>query len=620
MDLCLVVSGKAVVRVAEPSFAAAYDVVVVGLGTAGAEAFVQSLDRGLRTCGIEKSTGMGGQGTIGCVNFGGGLLALLKRYEEAARKGTVVYESVVVGVWKEGPRLVGVRYLRNGLLVDVAAKVVIDASGNATVPRLCGLPVRQGRPSDGVMAPCARGETWLNPSGAVHPTYRNYPDGLACSAEAYSATVTKLDAARHENWRSQSKRERMLRASLIVNAREETRAVTEEILTLKDALRERVYPNPIFYAWEPEDLPVFFGDHAFESEEVQNWKVLCGLPMFGYPSTITYGTLVAKGVDNLFVPSKHFGVAHDLGGGLRMQNEMRKTGVVAACAASLMLKRGCAAREVPYTDLKPLLERAGTLAPARKNRMNSYSGYAFEPYSPEQVVAALHQDIMRTNEWWQGKIGIASNSPAEQAAYALWTCWKCRLSGTDDERRRLADALKAELPKNPRYAGNFAVALGLMEDARCLPVLREIVARPGGEKDPVVRRAYPNRIKALLLLGRFHDAASVPLLKAIVADGAEAFTRDLAPAQAFASPTLCRFQALSYTLHALRDILRKYPDPRVAQEVKVAQTRLPSMIVSDGVDLVDRLKSVRVYSVGQHRSRGLDRPSTPTTRFPGTVL
>ena len=594
MDLCVVVSGKSEVRTLKPMFAVTYDVVVVGLGTAGAEAFAQAVNLGLRTFGIEKSTGMGGQGTIGCVNFGGGLLALLKRYEEAARKGTVAYESVVVGVWRDGRRLAGVRYLHNGRLVDVAAKIVIDASGNATVPRLCGLPVRQGRPFDGVMAPCARGETWLNSSGAVHPTYRNYPDGLACSAESYSATVTKLDAARHENWKAQSKRERMLRASLLVNAREETRAVTEEILTLKDALRERVYPNPIFYAWEPEDLPVFFGDHAFESEEVQNWKVLCGLPMFGYPSTITYGTLVAKGVDNLFVPSKHFGVAHDLGGGLRMQNEMRKTGIAAACAASIMLKRGCAARDVPYVELKPLLEKAGTLAPARKNRMNAYSGYEFGSYSPAQVVTALRQDITRTNEWWQGKIGVASNSPAEQAAYALWTCWKCRLSGTEAERRALADVLAAELPKKPRHAGNLAVALGLMEDARCLPVLREIVAQPGSEKDPVIRRAYPNRIKALLLLGRFHDAVSVPLLKTIVEDGAEAFTRDLAIAQAFASPTLCRFQALSYALCALRDILRRHPDSRVAEEVKVAQARLPSMVVSDGVDLVNRLKAVRV--------------------------
>ena len=592
MDLCVVVSGKAEVHTVEPIFAATYDVIVVGLGTAGAEAFAQAVSLGLRTFGIEKSTGMGGQGTIGCVNFGGGLLALLRRYEEAACKGTVSYESVVVGVWRDGNRLAGVRYLRNGVMTDAAAKVVIDASGNATVSRLCGLPVRQGRPFDGVMAPCSRGETWLNPSGAVHPTYRNYPDGLACSAELYSATVTKLDAARHENWKAQSKRERMLRASLLVNAREETRAVTEEILTLKDALQEHVYPNPVFYAWEPEDLPVFFGDHAFESEEVQNWKVLCGLPMFGYPSTITYGTLVAKGVDNLFVPSKHFGVAHDLGGGLRMQNEMRKTGIVAACAASLMLKRGCAAREVPYVELKPLLERAGTLTPARKSRVNVYSGYEFCSYSPAQVVAALHQDITRTNEWWQGKIGIASNSPAEQAAYALWTCWKCRLSGTEAEQRVLADALAAELPKNPRHVGNFAVALGLMEDARCLPALREIVARPGGERDPVVRRAYPNRIKALLLLGRFHDAASIPLLKAIVEDGAEVFTHDLTSAQAFANPMLCRFQALSYALCSLRDILRRQPDSRVAREIKLAQARLAPMVAGDGADLVERLKAI----------------------------
>ena len=593
MDLCLVVSGNAVVRTVAPSFAADYDVVVVGLGTAGAEAFVQAVNRGLRTCGLERSTGMGGQGTIGCVNFGGGLLSLLRRYEESARKGTVVYESVVVGVWKEGTRLAGVRYLRNGLLVDVATKVVVDASGNATVPRLCGLPVRQGRPFDGVMAPCARGETWLNPSGAVHPTYRNYPDGLACPAEAYSATVTKLDAARHENWKAQSKRERMLRASLLVNAREEARAVTEEILTLKDALRERVYPNPIFYAWEPEDLPVFFGDHAFESEATQNWKVLCGLPMFGYPSTITYGTLVAKGVDNLLVPSKHFGVAHDLGGGLRMQNEMRKTGIAAACAASIMLKRGCAARDVPYAELKPLLEKAGTLAPARKNRVNAYSGHVFEPYSPAQVVAALHQDMTRTNEWWQGRIGVPSDSPAEQAAYALWTCWKCRLSGTGAEQRRLADALEAELSKNPRHAGNFAVALGLMEDVRCLPVLREIVARPGGAMDPVVAKAFPNRIKALLLLGRLDGAACVPDLLGIVRDEARAFTADLRATGAFATPDLHRFQALSYALMALKAILVRHPDVAVVRALRTWQTQARILRAQDGTDLAPRLRAIR---------------------------
>ncbi|MGN0853193.1 MAG: FAD-dependent oxidoreductase [Kiritimatiellia bacterium] len=602
MDLHVVVSGKARVRAATPSFAMRCDVVVVGLGTAGAAAFAASVAEGLRTFGVEKCAGMGGQGTIGCICFGGGLLSRLRQYEEAARKGTVAYESVVVGVWREGTRLAGVRYLRNGVLADVAAKVVIDASGNAMVARLCGLPVRQGRSFDGVMAPCSRGETWLDPSGRIHPTYRNYPDGLAGSAAAYSATVTKLDSARHENWKVQSRRERMLRASALVNAREESRVVTEEILTLADALRERVFPDPVFYAWEPEDLPVFFGDHVFESEEIQNWKVLCGLPMFGYPSTLTYGTLVAKGVDNLLTPSKHFGVAHDLGGGLRMQGEMRKTGIVAACAAAIMARRGCAARDVPYGELKPMLERAGTLEPARKNRVNACSGHQFDPYSNEQTAAALRQDITRTHEWWQGAVGRATNSPAEQAAYALWTCWKCRLSGQPAAQRRLADVLAGGLEENPRFAGNFAVALGLLEDRRCLPVLRELVARPGGPKDPVVPRAYPNRIKALLLLGRFTDVASVPALVAIVEDGAQAFTRDLASAQAFAGPMMCRFQALATALCALRGILHAHPDATAQRRVEAAQDRLPPMPAGDGVDLRERLQAIRVGTGGDVRT------------------
>lgn len=142
----------------------------------------------------------------------------------------------------------------------------------------------------------------------------------------------------------------MLRPATMLGAREECRATTEEMVTLADAIAERPFPNPLFFACEPEDLPVFYGDHAFESEEIRNWKVHCGLPMFRFPSSVPYGTIVAKGVDNLWVPSKHFGVSHDLGGSLRMQPEMRKTGYAAACAAKIALARGLKAKDVPYAE------------------------------------------------------------------------------------------------------------------------------------------------------------------------------------------------------------------------------------------------------------------------------
>lgn len=569
----------------------AYDVVVVGLGTAGAEAFRTAISSGLRVLGVERGNGMGGQGTLGCVSFGASIPNRLRELERQCVNGEVAYESSVIGARLERGRVTRVSYVANGIVHEVSAKVVIDASGNATVARLCGLAVRKGRDFDGVMAPCARAETWMDSDGKVRPVYRNYPDDLTLSPDAYSGTVSMLARERHRFWKSKRLTERMLRPASLVGAREEQRYFTEEILTLDDALRERTYPNPIFYAWEPEDLPVFFGDHAFESEAIQDWKVLCGLPFFGYPATLVYGTLVAKDVDNLLVPSKHFGVAHDLGGGIRMQEEMRKSGVVAALAAALMLRRGCAARDVPYGELKPLLEKAGTLVPPRKAFVTSYHGYEFKPFTDAEAVVALRQDVVRTDEWWYAK---SKGDPCERAAYAYWTAWKRFLSGTPGERRRLSDLLAAELVKTPRYAGNFAVALGLMRDARALPVLRGIIRNPGGVTDPVVEKAYPNRIKAILLVGRFADRESVEALLQIVRDDARSFVAGLAKAKAFRNEEECRFQALSYALMALRAILTAHPDDKVAATVRDWQSKPLSFKLSNGVDLAPRLKAVRL--------------------------
>ena len=568
----------------------AYDVVVVGLGTAGAEAFRTAVGTGLDVLGIERGNGMGGQGTIGCVSFGALITNRMRDLERQGAKGEVAYESAVIGARLEGGRVTRLTYVTNGLVREVSAKIVIDASGNATVARLCGLKVRKGRAFDGVMAPCARAETWLDASGKVHPIYRNYPEDLSRAPAVYSGTVSMLSRERHAFWKTKRRTERMLRPAFIVGAREEERYFTEEILTLDDALRERRYPNPVFHAWEPEDLPVFHGDHAFESAATQNWKVLCGLPFFGYPATLTYGTLVAKGVDNLLVPSKHFGVSHDLGGGIRMQEEMRKAGIVAAFAAQIAIRRGCAVRDVPYAELRPPIEKAGTLRPPRKTFVTSYHGYEFKPFTDGEAVAALRQDVVRTDEWWYAK---SKGDPCERAAYAYWTAWKRALSGTSDERRRLADLFAAEMAKTPRYAGNYAVALGLMEDARALPVLRGIVSDPGGETDPVIPKAYPNRIKAILLLGRFADADSVGPLMGIVRDGARRFTESLLKAGAFRTPDLCRFQALSYALMALQAILAKHPDAQLAAELRAWQRRPMSFMGAENENLASRLRAVK---------------------------
>ena len=72
MEICMTVDGRHTRKrpKAPPTFAAHYDVVVVGLGTAGAESLVQCVRSGLKSLGVERLNGMGGLSTIGIVCFG----------------------------------------------------------------------------------------------------------------------------------------------------------------------------------------------------------------------------------------------------------------------------------------------------------------------------------------------------------------------------------------------------------------------------------------------------------------------------------------------------------------------------------------------------------------------
>jgi len=571
-----------------------YDVIVVGLGTAGAEAFRTCVECGLRTLGIERLNGMGGVGTIGCISFGGDIPKLLHDYEKSAGKGEVAYEAAVIGARRQGKRIAGVTYVTNGTVRKASAKIVIDSSGNATVGALVKLPLRRGCDFDGTMAPCSRAESWMNAGGGIRPIYRNYQEDTSTdSLDALAATAMKLNCGRHRFWCQNRAKQRILRPSPMVGAREEPRYVTERIQTLAEVLADTPVDDPIFYAWTPEDLPVTDRAVAFESEAIQNWKFLCDLPMFGYPSTISYQTIVVKGVANLLCPSKHFGVAHDLGGGLRMQGELRKAGKVAAFAAKLAIEKGVAVKDVPYKELKPLIEKARTLRRPLKTIVTTYHGYAFEPYSDRQVVEELRRDIARTPEWWFAK---SENAPCERSAYAYWTAWKRAMDG---KGRPLADALAEEMSAGGRFAANYAVALGLMKDERCVPVLRRLVAEPGCEIDPVIEKAIPNRFKAIALLGRFQDVKSVAPLVEIVKDNAGGFTRDIAGCRAYESADLYRFQALSYALMALRSILSAHPDARVAAELEAWRTRPLVIKGYDGFDLAARLKKVCFASPGK---------------------
>ena len=142
-------------------------------------------------------------------------------------------------------------------------------------------------------------------------------------------------------------------------------------------------------------------------------------------------------------------------------------------------------------------------------------------------------------------------------------------------------------------------------------MLRKMVEEPGGEIDPVVRGALPNRIKAILLLGRFRDRGIMSALRRIILGGADEFMRDLYGKAAWSTDSDCRFQALSYAAMAMKAILAAHPDGAVMEEMRSWSRGALSFKRDGGVDLADRLRKVFSRSDNGHLPEILSTESCP---------
>ncbi len=290
-----------------------YDVVVVGLGTAGTAAALTAARLGLKVLGVERTNAMGGQATSGCICLDRTPVEAAIAYEREAERLKVerVYETTVLSAKLRKARLVSVTLVSRGRMWPVAAKVFVDATGNATLPRLAGLPLCRER--GGKRVPAARAELWRNTrDGAINSRYSELACTLVGTEENYSDAVKALAVARVKGAEELGKDQRLLQVATIVGAREELGAVTETVVAAK--------------------------------------------PKAGW-AALPCGAIVAKGATNLLVPSKHCGVTRDTAREFFQASAMRFTGIMAACAAHLAIQARCAALDVPADKLKALVDR-----------------------------------------------------------------------------------------------------------------------------------------------------------------------------------------------------------------------------------------------------------------------
>ena len=135
-----------------------------------------------------------------------------------------------------------------------------------------------------------------------------------------------------------------------VVARETYRIVGEVLVTQKDYMTGRVFPDAVCYS-------IFFVDVHKDQGGIAEF-----LPD-GVVPTIPFGALIPRGSSHLLVAGRCLSSDRLANAALRVQPSCMAMGQAAGAAAALGIRRGCASRDVSLGDLRALLRDYGALVP-----------------------------------------------------------------------------------------------------------------------------------------------------------------------------------------------------------------------------------------------------------------
>lgn len=425
------------------------DVIVCGGGPAGLVAAIQAARAGASTLLIEKSGILGGTTTLSGVNFPGLFHAWGKQIiagigwelvkqtarEEGrplpnfkdyngfhSRMQVLVNKAIFAGLADEMVVDAGVSVLFHTMpakvarledewnitlclkegLRDIRARVLIDATGDANIVRLAGLPLNRGaikQPGTLIMQAGGYELDELDLPPMEEAFIRAVENGEMKRSDFYARVnpvrgflrargnnamhVIDVDGETSEG-RTEAEllaRQAMMRIIRFLRKqpglgnfhiqsfasecgiRETASIVGEECITLEDYVTGRVWPDSVCYSFYPIDL------HSCDGIVIDIRPLEEGV----FP-TIPLGALLPKDSCNLIVAGRSACGDRMAQSAYRVQASCMAMGQVAGAVAALASQAGCELREVPLTELRDLLATHGGIVPDFVNLADEISG------------------------------------------------------------------------------------------------------------------------------------------------------------------------------------------------------------------------------------------------------
>ncbi|MDF2927553.1 MAG: hypothetical protein K0R57_6467 [Paenibacillaceae bacterium] len=554
------------------------DVLVAGVGTAGALAVISASAQGATVLGVDRLSGVGGMGTVGYVSgyyygLAGGLHVNID--EEAQSMGREHFldrveakkyimenritehgarlslETTVTGVFMEGNTVKGVSLFSNDRQWNVACATVIDATADSAVCLLAGCATNYGRESDGKTRPFTSVKVWLNKNGTI--TRTNHDSGYVNQYDPFELSQGILQAHASQLLEEFSDGEkRVMFFAPFIGIREGRIIDAEKNISIDEVIACEREEETLFYGYC--DFDKHGKDHVLETEALQDLYVAANLSTACFSVPVTLRSVTPKGFKGILVAGRHLGMDHDVASLLRMQRDLQKCGESVGVVAALAAKQGVEPGEVPYTQVKAVLEATGCLTEEHDKGIMFDDSFRREQIQwmtdAEEIKAALATDMP----------GIA--------------VYSCKLLGA-----AIAPQLKEWLGSEDRLLrSGAAIGLGMAGDAAALPELRKMVRDRDAFFYKDCRRTNQFRSAiAVYLLGKLGDKESVPMLREILCDEAE-----------YNKPLYHEIKETSYKLNTSKNFNELYY--QVVSHAAVALIRIAGAHPEVGNEIKDILR------------------------------
>ena len=370
------------------------DVLVVGGGTAGTIAAIQSARAGAKTLIVERGTQLGGTTTTGgvafpglfdawgkqiiagigwelvkeCVELDGGTLPDFSRVPERHWMNQVKINQFLYPLLAEekcGQAGVEIAYYESpisilkksdGRQVDCAGfgtrrrvlcKQIIDCTGGAEVAGMLNLPrLREHETQPGSLLFCLGSPYQVGRAGVIDSLYIHGAD----SSNARTVTAANLKGRRDLLAKIRSSKKRLMHLQPEAGFRESFRIEGETIITVDDYTSGRVFDDAVCYAFYPVDL------HTRDGVKPKPLSR-------GTVPTVPLRALVPKGSRDILVAGRCVSSDRLANSGLRVQASCMAMGQAAGAAAALAAATGTTPIDVPVKDIRETLRKFGAIVP-----------------------------------------------------------------------------------------------------------------------------------------------------------------------------------------------------------------------------------------------------------------